>query len=68
VAHAGLAYWQGRQLHLLHAPLVGEVVEVSTIPLAERILRLDGQDGIRVVRPLEPPGIGGGSGSGGLSR
>jgi hypothetical protein len=54
VAHTGLAYWQGSELHLLHAPLVGEVVEVSRLPLAERILRLGGQDGIRVVRPLEP--------------
>ena len=54
VAHTGLAYWQGSELHLLHAPLVGEVVEVSARPLAERILRIQGQDGIRVVRPLEP--------------
>jgi len=53
VAHTGLAYWQGGQLHLMHAPLVGEAVEVSRIPLADRILRLDGQDGIRVMRPLE---------------
>ncbi len=54
VAHTGLALWQGDVLHLLHAPLVGEVVEVSQLPLADRILRLEGQDGIRVVRPLEP--------------
>jgi hypothetical protein len=54
VAHTGLAYWQDGQLHLLHAPLVGEEVEVSRLPLAERIMRLSGQDGIRVVRPLEP--------------
>jgi hypothetical protein len=51
VAHTGLAYWQGDTLHLLHAPLVGEAVEVSDLPLAERVLRLEGQDGIRVVRP-----------------
>ena len=51
VAHTGLAFWQGAELHLLHAPLVGESVEVSRLPLAERILRLTGQDGIRVVRP-----------------
>lgn len=54
VAHTGLAYWQGSALHLLHAPLVGEVVEVSDLPLGERILRLQGQDGIRVVRPVDP--------------
>jgi len=60
VAHTGLAYWQDGQLHLLHAPLVGGVVEVSSRPLADRILRLDGQDGIRVTRPNEvgsDPGV-----------
>lgn len=54
VAHTGLAVWQGESLHLLHAPLVGESVELSTIPLADRILRIQGQDGIKVARPLEP--------------
>jgi hypothetical protein len=53
VAHTGLAIWRSGNLHLLHAPLVGEVVEVSTLPLADRILRIESQDGIRVVRPLE---------------
>jgi len=62
VAHTGLAIWQGSDLHLLHAPLVGEVVEISQRPLSERIQRFNGQDGIRVVRPLDPSG----SGQGGL--
>ena len=62
VAHTGIAVWQGAELHLLHAPLVGEVVEVSQLPLADRILRLSGQDGIRVVRPLDK-GAGSGEGS-----
>jgi hypothetical protein len=58
VAHTGLAIWRGDALFLLHAPLVGESVEVSTIPLADRILRIEGQDGIRVVRALEPQSPG----------
>jgi hypothetical protein len=53
IAHTGLALWQDGRLHLLHAPLVGGVVEVSRLPLSDRILRLQGQDGIRVARPLE---------------
>jgi hypothetical protein len=61
VSHTGLAYWQNGQLHLLHAPLVGGVVEVSRLPLADRILRLDGQDGIRVTRPNEVGSDPGGS-------
>jgi hypothetical protein len=54
VGHTGLALWRDGVLHLLHAPNVGEEVEVSTVPLADRILRIESFDGIRVVRPLEP--------------
>lgn len=60
VAHTGLALWIDGALHLMHAPLVGDSVEVSAVPLAERIRRLDGQDGIIVARPLEPRVVGGG--------
>jgi hypothetical protein len=56
VAHTGLALWRDGALHLLHAPLVGDAVEVSTLPLADRIFRIESQDGIRVVRPLETAG------------
>lgn len=63
VAHTGLAVWQGETLHLLHAPLVGASVELSEAPLADRIIRIGGQDGIRVVRPLPPEGSGKESGS-----
>ncbi|HEV8599432.1 MAG TPA: N-acetylmuramoyl-L-alanine amidase-like domain-containing protein [Gemmatimonadales bacterium] len=52
VAHTGIALWQGGQLHLLHAPLVGKAVEISTLPLAQRILELKTQDGIMVARVL----------------
>ena len=54
VAHTGLALWVEGALHLLHAPLVGDSVEVSTAPLAARIQSITGQDGILVARPLEP--------------
>jgi hypothetical protein len=53
VAHTGLALWVGDALHLLHAPLVGDSVEISTVPLADRILSITGQDGILVARPQE---------------
>lgn len=59
VAHTGLALWRNGELHLLHAPLMGGVVEVSEQPLAERILRIGGQDGIRVVRPSDVTREGG---------
>jgi hypothetical protein len=54
VAHTGIAVWDGGVLRLLHAPLEGDFVELSERSLAERVLRIDGQDGIMVARPTEP--------------
>ena len=51
IAHTGLALWIDGRLHLMHAPLVGRSVEISELPLAERIIDIDGQDGIMVARP-----------------
>jgi hypothetical protein len=52
VAHTGLALWVDGTLRLLHAPLVGDSVEISELPLAERIHGISGQDGIMVARPV----------------
>ena len=54
VAHTGIAVRIDGTLRLMHAPLVGEAVQISERSLAERILAIDGQDGIIVVRPREP--------------
>jgi len=53
IAHTGIAFRVGSDLHLLHAPLTGDVVEISPLPLAARILGFSSQDGIMVARPLE---------------
>lgn len=53
VAHTGLAVWQDGTLHLMHAPLVGDSVEISALSLPERILRSRTQDGIMVARPRD---------------
>lgn len=53
IAHTGLALWIDETLHLLHAPLVGEAVQISETSLAERIGSIGGQDGIIVARPQE---------------
>mgnify|MGYP001207971833 CR=1 FL=1 len=53
IAHTGIALWRDGRLHLLHAPLVGGVVQISEVPLAERILRIRSQDGVMVARPLD---------------
>jgi hypothetical protein len=52
VAHTGFAVWLNGRLHLMHAPLVGSVVELSQRPLAERIQGISGQNGIMIARPL----------------
>jgi hypothetical protein len=52
IAHTGFALWIDGRLHLMHAPLVGRSLEISERPLAERIPRIPGQDGIMVARPL----------------
>jgi hypothetical protein len=52
VAHTGFALWVDGRLHLMHAPLVGSVVEISERPLADRIRAIASQDGIMVARPL----------------
>ena len=56
IAHTGVALWQGDTLHLMHAPLVGEDVQISERALGERLLGIDAQDGIMVARPLENEG------------
>ena len=52
IAHTGLALWVNGKLHLMHAPLVGSHVEISEVPLADRIIRQEKQNGIMVARPL----------------
>ena len=52
IAHTGLALWVDGTLRLLHAPLVGDSVEISEVSLAERIQGISGQDGIMVARPV----------------
>lgn len=68
VAHTGIALWQDGQLHLVHAPLVGKSVEVSVLPIAERILANKTQDGIMVGRWIDPVTAAGGRGSPGPAR
>jgi len=54
VAHTGIALWVDGTLRLMHAPLVGEAVQISENTLSERVLSISGQDGIIVARPKEP--------------
>ena len=54
VAHTGIALWRDNDLYLMHAPLIGGVVQISELPLEERIKNIKSQDGIMVARPLGP--------------
>ncbi len=50
VSHTGFAIWKDGELHLMHAPLTGSPVEISPLPLAERIKTITSQWGIMVAR------------------
>jgi len=52
VAHTGIAIRVDGVLRLLNAPLVGKAVQISALPLAERIRGIASQTGIMVARPL----------------
>lgn len=52
VAHTGIAVEVDGRIHLMHAPLVGDSVQISEEPLADRVLGIGSQDGIMVARPL----------------
>ncbi len=52
VAHTGIAIRVNGELHLLNAPLVGKAVQISALPLADRIRGIRTQTGIMVARPL----------------
>lgn len=51
VAHTGIVVRVAGRVHLMHAPLAGGVVEISEVPLADRILGIAAQDGVMVARP-----------------
>lgn len=53
IAHTGIALHVDGRLHLLHAPLVGRNVEISELPLGDRIAGISGQDGVMVARLVE---------------
>lgn len=52
ITHTGIAVRIDGRVHLMHAPLVGKSVEISEVPLAERVKGIANQDGIVVVRPV----------------
>jgi hypothetical protein len=53
IAHTGIAVWIDQRLHMIHAPLVGSSVQISKVPLADRIQSISTQDGIMVGRWAE---------------
>ena len=64
IAHTGLALVRDGSVFLLHAPLVGSEVQISEVPLSERVQRIGGQDGIMVARPRDPAAVSGGESAG----
>lgn len=54
IAHTGFAIRHEGRIHLLHAPLVDGNVEITPLPLTQRIQGIRGQQGVRVIRPVTP--------------
>jgi len=55
VNHVGIAVrLDDGRIHVLHAPNVGYQVEISKLPLAEYVMKIEKDSGIIVVRVLEP--------------
>ena len=50
IAHTGIAIRIDGRIYMIHAPLVGRVVELSDVPLADRIRSISTQDGVMVAR------------------
>ncbi len=54
VSHTGIAIWQDRTLHFMHAPITGSKVQITEKSLAEYLAASPKRLGIMVARPLEP--------------
>jgi len=55
VNHVGIAVrMDDERIHILHAPNVGYKVQISNLPLAEYVKKIEKDSGVIVVRVLEP--------------
>jgi hypothetical protein len=54
ISHTGIAIWQRKELHFMHAPLSGHQVQITEKPLAEYLDGYKKMLGIMVARPLPP--------------
>jgi hypothetical protein len=52
--HTGIAIWQNKKLHMIHAPILGSKVQITETPLWEYLMKIKKDAGIMVVRALEP--------------
>jgi hypothetical protein len=52
--HTGIAVWQNKKLHMIHAPIPGSKVQITEIPLWEYLMKIKKDSGIIVARALEP--------------
>jgi len=55
VSHTGIAIWQNKSLHFMHAPITGRQVQITEKTLAGYLAGNKKQLGIMVARPLSPP-------------
>jgi hypothetical protein len=53
-SHTGIAVWQNKKLHFMHAPSPGKKVQITDLPLWDYLAHIKKDAGIIAARPLEP--------------
>jgi hypothetical protein len=52
-SHTGIAIWQNKELHMIHAPSPGKKVHISEVPLWKYLANVKKMVGVIVARPIE---------------
>jgi Protein of unknown function (DUF1460) len=52
--HTGIAVWQNKELHMIHAPIPGSKVQITEASLWEYLIKIKKDAGIMVARAIEP--------------
>jgi hypothetical protein len=53
-SHTGIAVWQNKKLHMIHAPSPGKKVQITELPLWDYLMQIKKDAGIMVARPMDP--------------
>ena len=52
--HTGIAIWQNKNLHMIHAPIPGAKIQITKLPLYKYLSKNKKVTGIMVAKPVDP--------------